>query len=497
MQCFKLAVALAALVSATLALTHGGYVPPGGTALAERQYEPEYTTSIIFVDVIPAITTSVVFATYEVTVTSCPSTVSSCPTLSASVLTSYVPVSTTVCPVTLTSSHISEFTTSFSWVTPTYSSVSISSETTAPFSWAGPTVSPVSIPSVPNFSVPSDTALPWATDLSSSALILSFLPPSPTSPIAGTTSTSSLTYNTGFTSISLFWPPVNASFVWPSTIISTHSDTITLDGPSSFITTTSTYTLSVVYTSEFTISYAPNPPSTSATVGLPVSASPSTGYAVSSLLPSSLPGSTGYVSLPLASVLPESSNYPVTTSSPSQSSLGINVTTWPSGSFPSTTSFYTGVTTGLSAEASMSLPASSGLVSTTSYSPLIVISVDTWTSSTAVFPVSTGDNTGALPASTDVSSTSGEAAPTTTLTPVVSPFTPASGNGTTFSVIAPNSLDSSAITTAGPVTTGYNNVSSIPPGPTAPLSVFQGVGGKFSVGTSAASIILALVAAFF
>ncbi|KAL1639486.1 hypothetical protein SLS58_007918 [Diplodia intermedia] len=98
MQLLKLFLALAALVSATLAAKHG-------------DYEPQFTTSIVFVDVIPAVTTSTVFATYEVTVTSCPSSVTDCPTLSATVFTSFIPISTTVCPVTLTSSYTSNITT--------------------------------------------------------------------------------------------------------------------------------------------------------------------------------------------------------------------------------------------------------------------------------------------------------------------------------------------------------------------------------------------------
>ncbi|KAL1620341.1 hypothetical protein SLS54_006125 [Diplodia seriata] len=110
MQLLKLFLALAALVSATLAAKHGDYVLPD-QPLSNPQYEPEFTTSIVFVDVIPAVTTSTVFATYEVTVTSCPSSVTDCPTLSASVFTSFVPISTTVCPVTLTSSYTSNITT--------------------------------------------------------------------------------------------------------------------------------------------------------------------------------------------------------------------------------------------------------------------------------------------------------------------------------------------------------------------------------------------------
>lgn len=439
--------------------------------------EPEYTTSIVIVDVIPAITTSVVFSTYEVTVTSCPSTVSNCPTLSASVITSFVPVSTTVCPVTLTSSHISEVTTSWTYST------------------EYPTESSISLPSVPTFTVPSDTALPWATDASSSSSTFTLLPPSPTSPIAGTTFTSSVTSAPDFTSISLFWPPVTASFGLPPTIISTHSDTITLGGPSTLATSTTTYTLSVVYSSGFTTYYTLTSVIPLASSGLPASGVSLSDYTTSYPLSTALPESTDYATSSLDSALPESSFYPLTsTSIPLEisSTLVVNSTTWPSGFFPSTTGSYSDATTGLPTDASTALPASSGLDTTevSSYTPVTVITIGTLTSSALIPETGTGDSSAALPASTDASSTSAWT------TPIIPPYVPTIGNDTTLLITVTNSLGSTASTTAAPVTTGYGNVSSALPVPTAPMSIFQGVGIKHTVEASAVTIILALMAAF-
>ncbi|KAF2084576.1 hypothetical protein K490DRAFT_68697 [Saccharata proteae CBS 121410] len=71
-------------------------------------------STVVIVDVQPAISTSTVYETQEITITSCPPEITSCPVSSMSVVTSIVAVSTTICPITLTTSYFSEITTSFS-----------------------------------------------------------------------------------------------------------------------------------------------------------------------------------------------------------------------------------------------------------------------------------------------------------------------------------------------------------------------------------------------
>ncbi|KAK5278140.1 hypothetical protein LTR16_008951, partial [Cryomyces antarcticus] len=53
-------------------------------------------TSVVYVDVQPAISTSTVYSTQEVTVTSCASTITNCPAHSTVVVTSVVAISTTI-----------------------------------------------------------------------------------------------------------------------------------------------------------------------------------------------------------------------------------------------------------------------------------------------------------------------------------------------------------------------------------------------------------------
>jgi len=89
-------------------------MPPAGTA---TDLVPVVTT-VVIIDVFPAISTSTVYSTREVTVTSCAESVTNCPARSASVvvITEVTAVSTTLCPLTLTSSYTSEVVTS---MTPT------------------------------------------------------------------------------------------------------------------------------------------------------------------------------------------------------------------------------------------------------------------------------------------------------------------------------------------------------------------------------------------
>lgn len=74
--------------------------PPYPTVTEEHEHEHETTSAWE-----EEYTTSTVYATSMVTVTSCAPTVTYCPSSSTVVVTSVIPISTTVCPVTHTPTH--------------------------------------------------------------------------------------------------------------------------------------------------------------------------------------------------------------------------------------------------------------------------------------------------------------------------------------------------------------------------------------------------------
>ena len=80
-------------------------------------------TSIVVVDVIPAVSKSTLYSYKQITVTSCQTESKQCTKALPDIVTAVVPVTTTMCPITWTISYVSDFTkTTGSGTWPTYSS---------------------------------------------------------------------------------------------------------------------------------------------------------------------------------------------------------------------------------------------------------------------------------------------------------------------------------------------------------------------------------------